>query len=170
MSNGVIYYFIWGAANDNEWVIDIQGASSASGTALDAFPVKPACNDNQQWEVVPSSVVNPGGSGTTVFYFIKSKLNGKNVITANGTSLEASEQKSPASDDQLWQLSDGSLKGGNNVAYTIIQNANGNVITIPEGTKKSNTKLQLAPLSGGPNQQWGFMSGTLAPPGFQSTP
>jgi hypothetical protein len=169
MSNGIYYVFIFGAVNDNEWVIDIQGSASASGTALVTFPQKPDCNYNQQWEVVQSDVVNPSGSGTTFYYFIKSRLNGKNVITANGTSVEASEQKSPASDDQLWELSDGTVWTTGGGQYSYLQNKNGNVITIPEGTKKSNTKLQMASLSGGENQQWVLSSG-VGPFGVQDKP
>jgi len=155
------YVFIFGATNDNEWVINIQGSSSKSGTPLDVFPQKPDCNDNQQWELVPG-----GGS----YYFIKSKLNGKNVITVNGTSVEASEQKSPASDDQLWELVAGTLWTTAGLQYSYFQNKkDNNVITIPEGTTKSKTKLQMSSWSGSPNQQWIFSSG-VGPFGVQTTP
>lgn len=151
------YEFIFVAANDNEWVIDIQGASPNSGTPLDSFAQKPDCNDNQQWEQVQSNVSNPDGSG--YYYLFKSKLNGKNVITVNGTSVEASEQKSPASDDQLWELSPGTLQTTGGLTYYFIQNKkDGKVIAIPDGATK-HTNLQMASLSGGEYQQWVFSSG-----------
>jgi len=164
------YVFIFGAANDNEWVIDIQGSSSASGTSLDAFPQKPDCNDNQQWDQVPSTIPNPSGSGNTYYYFFQSKLNSKNVITANGTSVEASAQKSPPSDDQLWELAPGGLYTNGGLSYYYIQNKkDNNVIAIPEGTKNSKTKLQMSSWSGSQNQQWIFSSG-VGPFGVQTTP
>jgi hypothetical protein len=162
------YLFIFGAANDNEWVIDIQGSSSASGTALDAFPQKPDCNGNQQWAMVQSNVSTSGGG---YYYFLQSKLNTDNVITANGTSVEASKQNSPASDDQLWEMVNPSLLWATDgLPYYYIQNKkDNNVIAIPEGTKKSNTKLQMSSPSGSPNQQWIFSSG-VGPFGVQTTP
>jgi hypothetical protein len=163
------YVFIWGAANDNEWVIDIQGSSSASGTPLDGFPQKPDCNDNQQWQVVQSNVINPGGSGQTYYYFIQSKLNSKNVITADGSSVKASAQVSPVSEDQLWEFSSQSTWSEAGSAYFTIQSAkNGNAITIPDGTKKSNTLLQMSPVNDSLNQLWVF--GGMGAPGIRSTP
>jgi hypothetical protein len=164
------YGFFWSAANDNEWVIDIQGSSPASDTPLDAFPQKPDCNDNQQWEWVQSSVPNPSGSGTTFYYFIQSKLNSKNVITADGNSVKASAKKSPDSQDQLWEFSPAPAYSNSGLAYNSIQSAkDGNAITIPDGTKKSNTLLQMSAPIGGPNQQWFFQAG-LGAPGVRSSP
>jgi hypothetical protein len=165
------YVYIFGAANNNEWVIDIQGSSPDSGTPLDAFPQKPDCNDNQQWNQVQSNVLNPGGSGDTYYYFFQSKLNTKNVITANGASVEASEQKSPPSDDQLWEMVNPLLLWATDgLPYYYIQNKkDNNVISIPEGTKNSKTKLQMSSPSGSQNQLWIFSSGK-GPFGVQTTP
>jgi len=145
-----------------------SGASPASGTPLIGFPQKPDCNDNQQWLVVQSNVVNPTGSGQTNYYFIQSKLNSKNVITADGSSVKASAQNSPVSEDQLWGFNSQETWDNEGGAYFNIQSAkDGNVITIPEGTKKSNTLLQMSPANGSLNQQWDF--GTT-PPGVRNSP
>jgi hypothetical protein len=166
------YGYFWGAANDNEWVIDIKGASPASGAALDAFPQKPDCNDNQLWASVQSSVLNPSGSGDTYYYFLQSKLNPDNVITANGNAVEATKKKSPDSKEQLWEFSPPfGFFSSDGLSYSAIQSAkDGRAITIPEGTKKS-APLQLASLSNGENQAWIFQAG--APgyvPGVQTMP
>jgi hypothetical protein len=59
------YCFIMSQVNGD--VIDIKGASSAAGTALDAFPMKSSGTDNQLWQVVggsfPSTVKTVAGSG-----------------------------------------------------------------------------------------------------------
>jgi hypothetical protein len=150
-------------------VIDIQGSSPASDTPLDVFPQKPECNDNQQWELVQSTVPNPSGSGTTFYYFIQSKLNSKNVITSDGKSVKASKKKSPDSQDQLWEFNPAPAYSSSGLAYNYIQSAkDGNAITIPDGTKKSNTSLQMSALNNGTNQQWFF--GGLGAPGVQSSP
>ena len=44
------YYFIQSKLNGN--VIDIQQASLAPGTLLDAYPMKSSLNANQLWRVV----------------------------------------------------------------------------------------------------------------------
>jgi hypothetical protein len=151
------WVFIGCALNNEEWVIDIKGSSSDSGTSLDAFPQKPDCNDNQQWQLVPSSVVNPNGSGNTYYYFIQSKLNTKNVITANGSSLQASAQKSPPSNDQLWESSFANVTNSDGFEFYYIQSAkDGSAITIPDGTKNSGTLLQLSSLTNSQNQQWTY--------------
>jgi hypothetical protein len=163
------YVFIWGAANDNEWVIDIQGSSSVSGASLDAFPQKPDCNDNQQWQVVASNVPNPSGSGDTFYSFIQSRLNSKNVLTADGTSVKASAQKSPASKDQLWEFSSVAEYASDGTAYFYIQSAkDSKAVSIPEGTKKSNTLLTMSAPIGSLNQFWIF--GGMGAPGVRSTP
>jgi hypothetical protein len=165
------YVFIWGAANDNEWIFDIQGSSPAAGAPLDNFPQKPDCNDNQQWEVVQSTVLNPSGSGDTYYYFIKSKLNSKNVITANGASVEMAAQKSPDSKDQLWEFNSSSeAYSSDGLSYFAIQSAkDGHAISIPEATKKSKVLLQMSPLNNSLYQLWIFQGG-LGAPGVQNTP
>jgi len=119
---------------------------------------------------VQSSVPNPNGPGT--FYsFIQSKLNSKNVITADGNSVKASEKKSPDSQDQLWEFSDAFVYSNDGLSYNYIQSAkDGNAITIPDGTKNSNTLLQMSALNNGPNQQWFFQGGVGAKPGVRSSP
>lgn len=151
------WVFIGCALNSDEWVIDIQGSSSDSGASLDAFPQKPDCNDNQQWQFVQSSVPNPNGSADTYYYFIQSKLNTKNVITANGSSVQSSAQKSPASNDQLWETTYSGFTNSDGFKYYYIQSAkNGNAITIPAGTQNSKTLLQMSSLTNSQNQQWTF--------------
>jgi hypothetical protein len=148
-----------------------SGVVPAAGASLDNFPQKPDCNDNQQWEVVQSTVPNPSGSGDTYYYFIKSKLNGKNVITAKGSSVEMSAQKSTDNEDQLWEFNSSSgTYSSDGLAYFAIQSAKGgNAITIPEGTKKSKTLLKMSPLNNGLNQLWIFQDGE-GTPGVQNTP
>jgi hypothetical protein len=47
------FYFIQSLLNGtNGNVIDIQGASTADGAPLDAWPMKPTGNDNQLWQVI----------------------------------------------------------------------------------------------------------------------
>jgi hypothetical protein len=54
--------------------------------------------------------------------------------------------------------------------YYYIQNKkDNNVISIPEGTKNSKTKLQMSSPSGSQNQLWIFSSGK-GPFGVQTTP
>src|SRR5580658_7684912 len=94
------YFFIASKLSGN--VIDIEGASTKSGTLLDAYPKKVSGTDNQLWEFV----ADPAGSG---YYFIKSKLNG-NVVdiqgasTKAGTLLDAYPQKTSSTENQLWQF------------------------------------------------------------------
>lgn len=85
-------------------MIDIVGASTADGTPLDAWPMKPTGNQNQLWNLVP----DPAGSG---FYFIQSLLNGSNgnvidierASTVSGAPLDAWPMKTTGYDNQLWQ-------------------------------------------------------------------
>jgi hypothetical protein len=73
------YCFIMSKANGN--VIDIEGASTAPGTALDSFPLKPSATDNQLWEVVggsfPATVsaVADTNLGSNSNYILYSKCN-----------------------------------------------------------------------------------------------
>ena len=91
-------------------VIDIQGASSKSGTPLKAFtisnvgaPPLDINSDHQVWEFVPSSEAG--------FYFIQSGL-GDLVVDLNGAAggtgapLSAHWKKSNGPHHQLWTLVD----------------------------------------------------------------
>jgi hypothetical protein len=99
------YYFIKSKLDGN--VIDIKGASTASGTLLDAYPQKATGTDNQLWEFF----LDPAGSG---YHFIVSKMNG-NVIDVQGAStkagalLDAYPLKSSGTDNQLWTVVGGSF-------------------------------------------------------------
>ena len=99
------YFFIASKLSGN--VIDIEGASTKSGTLLDAYPKKTSGTDNQLWEFV----ADPAGSG---YFFIVSKLNG-NVIDIQGAStkagalLNAYPWKLTGTDNQLWAVVNGSF-------------------------------------------------------------
>jgi hypothetical protein len=148
------YEFITCKLNDAEWVIDIKGAATTSGTALVNFPAKPTCNDNQLWTMEQSKVLNTNGSGNTYWYFLKNKSTNL-VITVNKTSLEADTQKATDNDDQLWEANNADMPDGDGTEYYYLQNKkDGLVITIPEGTKKSGVPLQMAAQNDSENQQW----------------
>jgi Ricin-type beta-trefoil lectin domain-like len=99
------YYWIKSKLNGN--VIDVAGASTKAGTALDVWPQKSSGTDNQLWEFV----ADPAGSG---YCFIKSKLNG-NVIDIEGAStepgvlLDAYPWKLTGYDNQLWTVEGGTF-------------------------------------------------------------
>jgi hypothetical protein len=150
------YNFMICRLNDNEWVIDIEGASTSSGTPLVNFPQKPNCYDNQLWYQEQSNVLNTNGSGNTYWYFFKNKGTDR-VITVNGNSLEAVTQKTTDNDDQLWEMIN--TDQPTSPEYYYIQNKKDNlVITIPGSTKKSGVPLQMAALNNNLNQQW-FLQG-----------
>ena len=93
---GVPYFAIKSKLDGN--VIDIAGASTKSGTGLDAYPEKSSGNDNQLWNFVP----DPAGSGC---YYIVSKLNGDVIDIGGiqvGRALLDAYPKKYAADNQLW--------------------------------------------------------------------
>jgi Ricin-type beta-trefoil lectin domain-like len=158
------YYFIKSKLNGN--VIDIEGASTAAGALLDAYPQKTSGTDNQLWEFVS----DPQGSG---YYFIKSKLNG-NVVDIqggnsttglkDGTPLDAFPQKAGGSagqtDNQLWQF----MKDPAGSGYCFIMSkANGNVIDILGASTKAGAGLDSFPLkpSATDNQLWEVVGGSF---------
>ena len=157
------YYSIKSKLNGN--VIDILGASTVAGTALDSYPQNSPVSDNQLWEFVP----DPQGSG---YYFIKSKLNG-NVVDIeqassnglqDGTPLDAYPQKTGGTvgqtDNQLWQF----VKdpGGSDYCF-IMSRLNGNVIDIQGNSTKPTTPLDSYPMksSGTDNQLWQVVGGSF---------
>lgn len=89
-------------------VVDIKGASTAAGAALDVYPQTKSAK-NQLWAFNP----DPGGSG---YFFIRSLLDG-NVVDIEGAStkagapLDAFPQKTTGNDNQLWRVVDGSFPG-----------------------------------------------------------
>jgi len=104
--SGSGYFYIVSKLNGN--VIDVQGASKAPRTPLDAYPKKDGADaDNQLWYFVS----DPEGSG---FCFIVNKLSG-NVIdiqdasTASAAPLDAYPVKFTGYDNQLWKVVDGSF-------------------------------------------------------------
>ncbi len=143
-------------------VIDIQGASSAGGALLDAFPQKASDADNQLWEFVP----DPQGSG---YYFIKSKL-GSNVIDiqggnttaglVDGTPLDVFPQKASDTQNQLWQFVEDPAGSG---FCFIMSQLNGNVIDIQGASTKPGTPLDSFPMksSGADNQLWKVVGGSF---------
>src|ERR1035438_8901332 len=99
------YFFIKNKLDGN--VIDIQGASTKSGVALDSFPMKSTGNDNQLWQFLQ----DPAGSG---YCFIKSKMDGhvidiEQASTKSGAGLDAFPMKSTENDNQLWMAVDGTF-------------------------------------------------------------
>jgi len=102
------YYFIKSKLNGN--VIDIEGGASNSlnaGVYLDAYPQKTTETYNQLWQFVK----DPAGSG---YFFIMSQMNGMVVdihdaSTTPGALLEAYPLKVSGTDNQLWQVVDGSF-------------------------------------------------------------
>jgi len=157
MSN---YYFIKSKLSGN--VIDIEGASTAAGALLDAYPQKSSGADNQLWEFVP----DPQGSG---YYFIKSKLNG-NVIDiqggttaaglVDGTPLDAFTQKTSGTQNQLWQFVKDPAGSG---YFFIMSQLNGNVIDIKGASTTAGTALDSFPMksSGTDNQLWQVVGGSF---------
>ena len=89
-------------------VIDIKGASTAAGAALDVYPQTKNAK-NQLWAFNP----DPGGSG---YFFIRSLLDG-NVVdvqqnsTKAGALLDAYPQKTAGYDNQLWKVVNGAFPG-----------------------------------------------------------
>ena len=157
MSN---YYFIKSKLSGN--VIDIEGASTANGALLDAFTQKTTGTDNQLWEFVP----DPAGSG---YYFIKSKLNGNVIDIQNGdtipgqkdgTPLDAFNQKTTGTENQLWQF----VKDPAGSGYCFIMSQlNGNVIDIQNALTAPGTPLDSYPMksSGTDNQLWEVVGGSF---------
>ena len=158
------YYFIKSKLDGN--VIDIQGASTKSGTGLDAYPQKTTGTDNQLWEFV----ADPGGSG---YYFIKSKLDG-NVIdiesasTQAGALLDAYPQKTTGTDNQLWEFVPDPAGSGYSF---IVSKMNGNVIDIQGASKTAGALLDAYPLkvTGYDNQLWQVVGGAF-PATVSATP
>jgi len=89
-------------------VIDIKGASTAAGAALDVYP-QAAGARHQLWAFNP----DPAGSG---YFFIRSLLDG-NVIDVQqnskkaGAPLDAFPQKTSDYDNQLWKVVNGAFPG-----------------------------------------------------------
>lgn len=133
----------------NALVIDVKGASTQSGAALDSYPRKPNCYDNQLWENVQGPSTGTGG----YWYFLKSKSTGY-VITANNQSVEVSTQKSGNSDDQLWEFSYVKTDSFGVEWYYIQSKQNSNAISVKGSSLKAGTPLELAAANGGNNQLW----------------
>ncbi len=157
---GQPYYFIKSKLGN---VIDIQGASTASGAGLDAYSQKTSGEDNQLWNFV----ADPAGSG---YYYIVSKLDGKAVdiegaSTAAGTLLDAYPQKPYDADNQLWCfVADPATpvpapKGPQ--YYFIVSKLNGNVIDIQNASTASGALLDAYPvkLTLYENQLWTVVDG-----------
>jgi len=153
MSN---HYFIENKLNGD--VIDVQGASTASGTLVDASPKKTSDTDNQLWEFV----ADPGGSG---FYFIKSKLDGNvldilNDSTSPGALLDVNPQKTSDLYSQLWQFFEDPAGSG----YSFIMSAYyGYVIDVQGASKAPGTFLDVYPQkpTGNDNQLWRVIDGAF---------
>lgn len=150
------YYFIKNTQSGN--VIDIEGASTAAGALLDAYPQKSSNNDNQLWEFVP----DPQGSG---YYFIKSKLNGNVIDIAgngnkDGSALDAFPQKSAGTQNQLWQFVKDPAGSGD---CFIMSQMNGNVVDIKGASNAAGTALDAYPMksSGTGNQLWQVVGGSF---------
>jgi hypothetical protein len=112
------YYFIKSKLDGS--VIDIDGASTKTGTILDAYRQKTTGTDNQLWEFVS----DPAGSG---YCFIKSKLIGhvidiQGASTSPGTPLIAYPWKLNGYDNQLWTVVGGSFPS---VVKTVAQQSGG---------------------------------------------
>jgi hypothetical protein len=152
----VSYYFIKSKLDGN--VIDIQGASTANGVPLDAWPQKTSGTNNQLWEFVP----DPAGSG---YYFIKSQLNG-NVIDIKGgsptpaTALDSWPQQAPSQENQLWQFYE---DPGGSGYYYIQSKLVGNAIDIMAASTSSGALLDayFPKVSGYDNQLWQVVGGTF---------
>jgi hypothetical protein len=153
----VPYFFIKNKLNGN--VIDIAGASTASGAGLDAYPQKPSSNDNQLWHFLP----DPSGSG---YFYIVSKLNG-NVIDVEGASkapgalLDAYPKKDGAdADNQLWYFV--SDPEGSGFCF-IVNKLNGNVIDVQDASKAASAPLDAYPVkfTGYDNQLWKVVDGSF---------
>ena len=140
-----------------EHVMDVKGASQASGTLLDAFPRKPDCYDNQLFEVVQSSFPTQGGGW---FYFIKSKMSSGFVIGIQGGSktagalLEMAPQKTPADDSQLWDFAYVSTDSFGYEWYYTTSKSTGYVIGIQGGSQTAGTLLNVTEPNGSDYQLW----------------
>ena len=152
---GEPYYFIQSKLDD-DYVIDIVGASTKAGAGLDVYPQTSGA-DNQLWQFV----LDPAGSG---FYYIQSKLNG-NVIDIEGASinpgtlLDAFPQK-PSAENQLWEFVADPAGSG---YFFIVSKLNGMVIDIQGASTKSKALLDVFPLklSGYDNQLWNVVDGVF---------
>jgi hypothetical protein len=131
------YYFIKSKLNGN--VIDIQGASTTAGAAVDAYPQKTSGYvPNQLWQFVE----DPNNSG---YCFIMSAEYGyvldiQGASKAAGAALDVFPQKPSGADNQLWRVV------GGNFPSTV------KTVTVPTGGLVSNGNYFLAdsdkPLTG----------------------
>jgi hypothetical protein len=152
---GVPYYAIKSKLDGT--LIDIAGASTKSGTGLDAYPEKLSDNDNQLWNFVP----DPDGSGC---YYIVSKLNG-DVIDIQGASKEAGAlldayPKKSSADNQLWYFV--ADPEGSGYCF-IVSKLNGNVIDIQKSSTISGAALDSYPVkfTNYQNQLWKVVGGSF---------
>ncbi len=150
---GEPYYFIKSKLGN---VMDIVGASTASGAGLDAFPQKTGA-DNQLWKFT----ADPLGSG---YFYIVSKLDGKVVdiegdSTKSGTLLDVFAQKSGA-DNQLWCFVADPAGSGD---CFIVSKLNGNVIDVQNASTAAGTLLDAFPvkLTAYQNQLWTVVDGSF---------
>ncbi len=149
LSPYLMYFFIRSKLDGN--AIDIVGASTSAGTALDAYPPKPSGTDNQLWTFIP----DPAGSG---YYFMASKLD-RYVIdieaasTRSGAALDAWPQKPSGTENQLWEFIADPAGSG---AFFISSKLNGNVIDVEGASTAAGARLDAYPrkFSGYDNQLW----------------
>ena len=141
-------------------VIDIERASTKSGTLLDAFPPKEAENDNQLWEFIADNA-NPG------YYFIKSKLSGDVIdIQENPDKtiglLDAFPQKASGQDNQLWGFVP---DHAGSEYYFIRSKQGGHVIDVQGASTKSGVVLDAhqQKTTGTENQLWTPVGGKFPP-------
>lgn len=98
----------------NNYVLDIQGGSTQSGTPIISFPINSPASNNQIWQIIESD--------TEGYFYIVSLLNGyvldiSGANTAPGTPIISFPQKSPAGDNQLWQLIDSNVSTAKKSAF-----------------------------------------------------
>lgn len=151
------YYFI--TSKLNGYVLDITGASTASGTPIISYPRKTSGTDNQLWERVPTGPKDSAGGQS--LYFIKSKLNGnvldiKGASTAAKTPIISYPQKATGTDNQVWELVFGAEPG----YFFITSLLNSYVLDIEGASTAPKTAIISYPSksSGTDNQLWSFVS------------
>ena len=140
------YFFL--VSQLNQFVIDIEGKSTADGARLISYPRKDAGTENQLWRFE---------AGQDGYFFIVSKLNNHVIDIANSstapvTPLISWPRNTPVSSNQQWQL-----EPGPDGYYRIVSKLNGYVIDITGSNTEPVTPLISYPKNGAvgtSNQLW----------------